>query len=164
MLRVSLTSSPCCVFRPLLNGGLPHRNGAGWFSVGLDARWIVQVGWQRRHLYEIVHVDLAGDAAESLAQAEAGREPVHSVVMYLAQVPAQLAVILSPVALRAELHLHRFLPVVGSDEHAVGSASRTSPQTSVQVAGRSQFVPQQLPLRDPAGLGILIQHPRCDLD
>src|SRR5438045_3338505 len=147
MLRVLLTSSPCGVFRPLLNGGLPHRNEAGWFSVGLDARWIVQVGWQGRHLYEIVHVNLASDASEALAQGEAGCEPVHPLVLNLAQVPAQLAIVLSPVALRAELHLHRFVAVVGSHEHAVGSATRSSPETSVQVACRSQFVPQQLPFR-----------------
>src|SRR5207248_259802 len=100
----------------------------------LDAWWIVQVGWQRRHFYEIVHVNLAGDAAESLAQAEAGCEPVHALVVDLAQVPAQLAVVFSPVALWAELHLHRFVAVVGSDEHAVGATSRSSPEASVQVA------------------------------
>jgi hypothetical protein len=54
--------------------------------------------------------------------------------------------------------------MVGSDEHAVGSASRTSPKAPVLVACRSQFVPQEFLLRDPARLWILIQHPRGHLD
>jgi hypothetical protein len=40
--------------------------------------------------------------------------------VHLAEVPAQLAVVVSPVTLRAQLHLHCFLPMVGSDEDSYG--------------------------------------------
>src|SRR6266851_6231704 len=68
---------------------------------------------------------------ESFAQREAGSAPVHALLVHLAHVPAQLAVVLSPITLRGQFDLDRFLPTVGSDEHAVGSASRTPAQATV---------------------------------
>jgi hypothetical protein len=58
----------------------------GW----LYTWWIVESGWQRCHLDEVVHVDLAGDAAQAVAQVEAERESVHAVVVRLASRPPVL--------------------------------------------------------------------------
>lgn len=89
---------------------------------------------------------------------------MHSLVVHLAQIPAQLAVVLSPIAFRRQLHFHRFLPTVGSDQHAVWPAARTALEPAGQVACRRQLVAQQLPFRDSARLPILVQHPGCHLD
>jgi hypothetical protein len=129
-----------------------------------DAGWVVFARWQRCYLDEIVHAKCVRDATDAIAQAGAGREPVHSPVVHLAEVPGQLAVVLSPVPLRAELDLHRLLVAVGSHQDAVGTSARTLSQASVEIACLLELVSEQLPFGDPARLLVLLQQPRRYFD
>src|SRR2546423_1422160 len=95
------------------------------------------------------------DSGEAIAEGWAGCEPVHLCEVQLARVPVQLAVVLGAVTFRAELDLHCFLSAVGSDQDAVGAATRTLLETAEWVACLLELVAEELPLRDPTRLLVL---------